>query len=101
MSIESSAEFDKLLSSNTFVVVDFYKEDCPPCRNIAHYYNTLPALNPTITFAKIDCDQNRELCSIYKISAVPTFLFFNSGKKIHAVYGGNRNDLGEAIEKFF
>lgn len=79
----SAAEFDALLSSNANVVVDFYADWCPPCRAIAPVYSRLADTHSTpnqLAFVKINVDHVKDVAARYRVSAMPTFLFFEKGK---------------------
>jgi thioredoxin 1 len=40
-----------------------------------------------IKFGTIDIDSNKSLANRYRISGLPTFLFFNSGKAVGSIQG--------------
>lgn len=91
-----------LIDRNTYVVVDFYTPSCPPCKAIAPYLDELAEMYPVISFAKVNCHgDGGEIASKYSVGAVPTFIFFHNGKKIHTVYGGDRVELHDAIKQKF
>jgi thioredoxin 1 len=94
-------ELNKILSENSFVVVDFYTQTCPPCKKIAPFYETLPEKFPHITFIKVDCGERNDIASAYKVGAVPTFIFFKNGKVANTHRGANEKELRDAIEKHF
>jgi thioredoxin len=94
-------ELKKILSENSFVVVDFYTQTCPPCKKIAPLYDTLPEKFPHITFIKVDCGECNEIAPVYKVGAVPTFIFFKNGKVANTQHGANEKELVDAIEKHF
>jgi thioredoxin 1 len=95
-------DFNDLIKSNTYVVVDFYTPSCPPCKAIAPYLEELSELYPIIEFSKVNCHgQGGDIASEFKIGAVPTFVFFSNGKKVHTVYGGDREELHSAIKQKF
>jgi thioredoxin 1 len=81
--IAQVSELDSLLSSNTYVVADFYADWCPPCRAIAPVFSKLAdshALKGQLAFAKVNVDHVRDVAQRYDISAMPTFVFFENGK---------------------
>jgi thioredoxin 1 len=80
--IGSAAEFDALLASTSHVVVDFYADWCPPCRAIAPIFSGLAdnyTLNGHLAFAKVNVDHVKDIAGRYRVSAMPTFLFFHKG----------------------
>lgn len=81
--ITAAAELDTVLASNTYVVVDFYADWCPPCRVIAPVFSKLAdehALKGKLAFAKVNVDHVNDVAARYGVSAMPTFVFFANGK---------------------
>ncbi|KAF5018515.1 hypothetical protein F66182_9498 [Fusarium sp. NRRL 66182] len=93
--VSEAAELDAVLRSNTYVVVDFYADWCPPCRAIAPIFSKLAddhALQGHLSFAKVNTDHVKDVAAKYGISAMPTFVFFNGGEpKGVAVEGVGRS----------
>ncbi|KAF4979138.1 hypothetical protein FZEAL_4628 [Fusarium zealandicum] len=80
--VTTAAELDALLSSTTHVVVDFYADWCPPCRAIAPVFSKLAdnhARKGHLAFAKVNVDHVKNVAERYKVSAMPTFVFFQDG----------------------
>ncbi|KAI5458681.1 thioredoxin-like protein [Mariannaea sp. PMI_226] len=80
--IAKAAELDALLSSTAHVVVDFYADWCPPCRAIAPIFSKLAddhALTGHLAFAKVNVDHVKNVAGRYRVSAMPTFVFFQNG----------------------
>lgn len=99
--ITSVAELIRIHAENTFVVVYFNSQNCPPCKKLSPVYDTLSDQFPHIDFIKVDCGTPNELAVMHKISAVPTIILFKSGKVVHTHYGANEQELLSAIEKHF
>ncbi|KAK1671815.1 thioredoxin [Colletotrichum godetiae] len=81
--VASAGELDALLASTTNVVVDFYADWCPPCRAIAPVFSGLAdkhAAEGKLAFAKVNVDHVNNVAGRYGVSAMPTFMFFQSGK---------------------
>ncbi|KAG5926293.1 hypothetical protein E4U42_003440 [Claviceps africana] len=80
--IKEAGELDALLSSCTYVVVDFYADWCPPCRAIAPVFSKLAdthARGGRVAFAKVNVDHVQDVAKRYSISSMPTFLVFEKG----------------------
>ena len=95
------AELNKINADNSFVVVDFYTQSCPPCKKIAPLYETLPQKFPHVAFIKVDCGERNEIAPAHKVGAVPTFILFKHGKAIHTHHGANEKELLDTISKHF
>ncbi|CCF40105.1 thioredoxin [Colletotrichum higginsianum] len=81
--VSSAAELDSVLASNSHVVVDFYADWCPPCRAIAPVFSELAdkhAAEGRLAFAKVNVDHVNNVAGRYNVTAMPTFVFFRSGK---------------------
>ncbi|EKD21571.1 37S ribosomal protein rsm22 [Drepanopeziza brunnea f. sp. 'multigermtubi' MB_m1] len=117
VSIGSSAEFSKLLSSSTVVVADFYADWCGPCKAIAPTYESLAAKHSKpnrVTFTKVNVDNQPEIAQKYGVRAqvpspspprpqltdtsMPTFMIFKSGQVINTIRGADKNSLTTAVE---
>jgi len=70
------------------VLVDFYTEDCSPCRMMTPILNELAAENSgRLKVAKIDVAANAELAARFRVSAVPTLLLFKNGQVVGQMMG--------------
>ncbi|KAG6036490.1 hypothetical protein E4U41_005705 [Claviceps citrina] len=105
--IESPEELEALLSSTNFVVVDFLADWCPSCRTIAPIYEHLASQHSRpgyMAFAEVDIDRVPSLAHTYRISAMPTFLFFKDGIQVSVngeatIRGAEPLRLRSAVEK--
>lgn len=103
----TASEFASLLSSNMYVVADFYADWCGPCKQIAPMYeqfakaSTVPGY---LAFAKVNVDHNKEVAAKYGVSAMPTFMFFKNGTQVGVngqpvIRGADLPSLKKAVEK--
>lgn len=105
--INTASEFDEVLANNTYVVADFYATWCPPCKQIAPFYESLNqqhAIDGYLQFIKLDVEKVREISARYSISAMPTFMFFKESKQVAVnanplLQGANPPALKAAAEK--
>ncbi|KAK7421158.1 hypothetical protein QQZ08_010088 [Neonectria magnoliae] len=105
--ISSAAELQSLLDSTTYVVVDFFADWCPPCKAIAPVYETLAdkhSVPETLAFAKVNVDHVQDVARTYRVTAMPTFLFFKDGKQVAVngqamIQGADPRTLSAAAEK--
>ncbi|KAF6833271.1 thioredoxin-like protein [Colletotrichum plurivorum] len=85
----SLAEFDRLKSSNTYLVADFYADWCGPCHAIKPMYENLANTHGQpgqLVFVKVNVDSATDIARRYGVTAMPTFMFFENGEP----YNGGR-----------
>ncbi|OAA47906.1 Thioredoxin-like protein [Metarhizium rileyi] len=105
--INSAEELRSLLSSTTYVAVDFFADWCPPCRTIAPVFEKLATQHSKpgfLAFAKVNVDHVKDVAQTYRISAMPTFMFFKEGNQVAVngqaiIQGADPRSLGAAAEK--
>ncbi|EON98832.1 putative thioredoxin-like protein [Phaeoacremonium minimum UCRPA7] len=105
--ISSAAELEALLASTTYVAVDFFADWCPPCKAITPVFASLAAKHAipnVLAFAKVNVDHIQEAAVKYRITAMPTFLFFKEGKQVAVngqaiIQGADPRSLGAAADK--
>ena len=105
--ISSSEELQTLLSTTTDVAVAFFADWCPPCKVIAPVFESLAtkhAVPEILAFAKVNVDSVQDIARTYRITAMPTFLFFKEGKQVAVngqvmIQGADPRALGAAVEK--
>ncbi|KAJ6442751.1 thioredoxin-like protein [Purpureocillium lavendulum] len=105
--IKSSAELQQVFASNTYVAVDFFADWCPPCKAISPVFEQLSgkhAVDGQFAFVKVNVDHVKDVAMQYRISAMPTFLFFKEGTQVAVngqkmVQGANPPVLTAAAEK--
>lgn len=79
--VNSTKEFDELISKEKYVLVDFWATWCAPCRMIAPIIEKLAdQYEGKITVAKVDVDQQQELSIRYGIQSIPTVILYKNGK---------------------
>tara|TARA_B100001989_G_scaffold233180_1_gene192888 strand:+ start:2809 stop:3147 length:339 start_codon:yes stop_codon:yes gene_type:complete len=62
-------------------VLKFEAKWCGPCKTIKPHIDELKEKYPNIEVICIDADENPELCAIYRISKLPTFVFKYTGRR--------------------
>lgn len=80
--------WNDFVSKNEKVLVDVYGFKCVPCETMATILAEVESndLNG-VAFAKIEGVMNMDSIAQYGILAVPTLLYFKSGKLIHKETG--------------
>lgn len=97
----SDADFDAMVSSGAPMVVDFWAAWCGPCRQIAPVIEELSKDRPDVIFAKLDVDSNQRTASQFKVSGIPTLVFFKGGAEKGRVVGAvGRRQIEQAIGQY-
>ena len=85
----TDASFDhEVIKSQQPVLVDFWAPWCGPCRMLAPVIEEIASeYAGKIRVAKINTDDHPNAAARYKISAIPTMLFFKEGKVVEQLVG--------------
>jgi rhodanese-related sulfurtransferase len=79
----SSKDYESIISSEGYVLVDYYAPWCAPCRRMLPMVEELSkAYSDKFKLLTVDFDQNRLLAKEQKIASVPYLFGFKDGKKI-------------------
>lgn len=101
----TDVDFDnKVLRSETPVLVDFWAPWCGPCRMVAPVLEQIAEERYGIlTIAKLNTDENQMIAQRYGIMSIPTMIVFHKGEAIEGTvgavpYGPLNKWLGELLE---
>ncbi|EOD49825.1 putative thioredoxin protein [Neofusicoccum parvum UCRNP2] len=100
--ISGQPQWSSILSSNTYVIADFYADWCGPCKVIAPVFEQLAqqeAKPGRIAFVKVDVDAQQGIARQYGVSAMPTFLVFKNSAVTETIRGANPAALRAAVTK--
>ncbi|QWW19747.1 thioredoxin [Schaalia sp. 19OD2882] len=75
----TNENFEKTVTENSIVLVDFWATWCGPCRGFAPVFEDASEKHPDIVFGKIDTDAEQQLAMAAQISSIPTIMAFRDG----------------------
>ena len=79
----SVADFEKQVSAEKLVLVDFGATWCPPCKILGPVLDEIAAENAgSLKVLKIDVDENETLSQARKVEALPVLVLFKNGKQV-------------------
>lgn len=91
----------QVLESDKLVLVDFWATWCGPCLALGPTLEALAEENAgNVVVAKLNVDENRETAATYRITSIPTVLFFKEGKLVNSVVGARpKGQYQEEIQR--
>ncbi len=108
--IESSSQLEKEITSKPLLaVLEFYGSWCHVCQSIQKPFEAIAdeaEFKDKVFFAQIDIDAHKDLKTKYGVLGVPTFIYFEKGKKKQQDMGVHnladfKNELRASIKKHF
>ena len=68
--------FEKTVTDNPMVIIDFWAPWCGPCKGFAPVYEKAADAHPDVVFAKVNTDEQQELAGAFGIRSIPTLMVF-------------------------
>lgn len=87
LNINKNDKLDQVLQENKYVVVDFYADWCGPCKALAPIIDDISKELNDVTFIKVNVDHAEELKENFKISSIPTLIYFKNGQETNKTFG--------------
>jgi thioredoxin len=83
----SAESFERTITENEIVLVDFWASWCGPCRMFAPVYEKAAAAHPDIVFGKVDTEAEQTLAAAAQITSIPTLMAFKNGTLVFSQPG--------------
>jgi len=83
-----SDDFNKLITDNAKVAVDFYAPWCGPCKAMKPHFEALGNEMNDVLFITINVDAFSSLASKYGVRSIPVLKVFKNGKEVATSTGG-------------
>jgi thioredoxin len=80
-------DFERTVTENEIVLVDFWASWCGPCRMFAPVYEKAAAAHPDIVFGKVDTEAEQGLAAAAQITSIPTLMAFKNGTLVFSQPG--------------
>jgi thioredoxin 1 len=95
MTAANSANFaSEVLAAKSPVLVDFYTQDCAPCRMMAPVLDEIAReRGEALKIVKVDVNENQQLAAQFRVTAMPTFILFQNGQPQKQMVGARSKKL--------
>ncbi len=79
--------FEKTISENKTVLIDFWASWCGPCKMIAPHVEKLSEELDNVAVCKANVDEEAELAVMFGVNSIPTLVLIKDGKEQDRIIG--------------
>ena len=93
----------EVLKDSGYVLVDFYSEDCSPCKALKPFVHSLAKeYEGRLKFGALNVPKAIRLAISQKVIALPVIAIYKAGVKVEELVGAdaNRESIQEMLEKY-
>lgn len=88
-----SKSFDKVISDEKPVLVDFFATWCGPCQMMLPVIEEIGEKAKDFDVVKLDIDLSPDIAAKYNVMSVPTFIIFKEGKEAGRMLGAMPKEM--------
>lgn len=90
------SEVKSAIAKDSLVILDVYADWCGPCKMLAPFLDQI-ADEKGVEIVKMDADANSVETQEFKVSALPTIIFFKNGVEVDRFMGFRAKPQIEAL----
>lgn len=83
----TEANFDELIDSHQLVAIEFTASWCQPCKQFAQHFLTVSKQFPSVLFASVDVEKQKQLAEDFSVRSVPFLMILKQRTAIYAESG--------------